>query len=868
MRWSGAAPGRRVGGGLLLAVVVVGSAHARRPRAEGPPSPAVSHALPADVVELTESCARTVDSAVWCWGESGGSHALRPMELPPVERILAMAPGVCGWRRGGLVCSPEVEGAPTGGLGLGEVWFGEDGVMFPRGHRPRDHVRVRPEAWDVVVTGCPRWDFGLVWRVGDGFETDCVDADLAPLRGATQLAGGGHQLCGVMPGGTVSCVDVDEGMGLSEDVVVEGITDAVEVAVGSELACVRHGDGAVSCFGYDRYLEDLFGDVLTHVGSPHPPVDTGIRGATALWMGHRALCVAQGPTVQCFQPRLSGAEQPVAGLPPVVDAGVHDGGGCGLARDHAVWCWEESTAWEPVDTGLRARALAGPYALDAAGDLRQRVDGRWLLVEEQPWPGRAEATDRTTGAPSRLWARHDTACLIEVGTAACVGSLGPPSRLSEGLTRYRIDEGQLWIQDTHVPTAYAGRDRWTRLAVEGGRPGGAPAVERVAGPPPAASRDWPVVAGNVELVSVSGTHAWDARGRAFRLSDRGTTLALDPDGPPQPARPVRSVATDGARAWTCRLDGGSVRCAGVLHDGGRPALPGLPPPEWVGMDELTLDLPPMAGIAPHPWRELVLLGEDGRVYVPLGSEAPAPVAGLPPATQLAQVATGRTGGCARETSGGLWCWGTGAPRRVAEDVVAVGGGSAVLWIDGAGRLVLWSGSRGLEVAPDLWPGAPAGLELRGDQSRGCAYVPGGARRCWGERPPPPGPIEDWTVALVVHSERGLLDARRDWAPLALPPGPVDLLEAGPRVRVGDAVLLCSGERCVEEVRVPGIVAAQGGLLLDSQGQAWDHEGWPVVDGVERLGDGIATVLRADGSTWVVGAPGHGGWRPVAAREGP
>ena len=842
-------------------LLVAPDALARRPRTP-PPAPlapaevvaprVVAHALPGDVVELTAPCALTREGSVWCWGSAGGSHALREMDLPPVQDILPMSPGVCGWTGATTVCSPEVDPPLAGGLGMGDVWFDATQVVFPRGYRPDDHFVVRPGATEVVVTGCASWDFDLVWQVDGDLHADCTSADLSPLTGAPSIDAQGQHLCGVHTDGTVACVQLYGGEPISESVVVPGIQDAVDVSVGDLVACVLHETGRVSCFGYDRYLEGHLGDALTHWTDPHPPVDLGVSDVTAIDLRHDGFCFAQGPVVQCLDPDFGPAPVPVDGLPAVTDAGFYDEGGCARDTTGAVWCWEASTGWTPRQTGLEAAVLADRFALTATGDLYERSAGTWLLHTEALWP--------SPPATARLWAYYDTVCLLDSGTEArCIGELSPPD---DPIETYHIVAGRLWREQTAAPVPYAGEGRWTVMEVEGGRATEVPAHQRVAAPSAPPPTDPPSLPGDVVLTAISGDLATDASGQVYRLTQRGTYLSPDPSARPTVAPPAGPVQSDSRVPWSCHLDGHRVVCAGRLYDGDRPLLPGLPPRTRVGPDEVALDLPPVAAISAHPWRDLVAIGADGQAWTPDMGHAPAPVHGLPP---VVDAAAGHRGGCGLTSAGTLWCWGQGAPRPVSENVRAVGGESEVVWLDAAGDLWQWSGSRPRLLRDAHWPDPPPDVRVRGSHNGGCAWVPGDDKRCWGSQPPPDGPIEDWSYALVVHSTRGLLDANDQWARLEGPSGHVRLLYAGPRVWADGQVWLCLDRTCEPEARVGG-VGARGGLIVDAAGRAVDAEGRPVIDGVARLGDGDAVVILANGTVWSTGAPGHGGWRPLPARS--
>ncbi|TVQ86440.1 MAG: hypothetical protein EA397_19780 [Deltaproteobacteria bacterium] len=476
--------------------------------------------LDSDIVQISPPCVLTASGEIWCWGEPSGSHALTRMDLPLSSGVPPYHYDACGWTDQGLVCTGE-PGSPSGGIGLSGVWWDQESVIFPGGSPATRNFRVRPEATEVVVTPCPHWDFGLVWRVGDRLETDCLPTDVSSLADTVSLAGGGDHVCGVHADGGVSCLLLmpNRGKPMSEsgDGRIPGLSDVVEVVTTNGMGCARHSTGRVSCFGERLGLREYFGDIASHKRDAQPPIDIGVEGATALALSNGHFCIAQGPRLQCFEPLRSSmlrVESPVYGLPPVVSMSPYSGpgdrfGGCALSVAGVAWCWDSSTAFVPKNTGLRPVALEGQLALTQDGDLHRFQEGAWAVHTRSIWPEPPDLIELQS-APGRVCLEapgHEKRCVQEMWLA---GALRGDVRIDE--------EGRAFFTGIGFGrhTSLSGRGRWSYLEVEGGRMSDAKPIERRTLPPPLSKVPWPSVTPGVPVVASHGRFVFDAEGWAYR----------------------------------------------------------------------------------------------------------------------------------------------------------------------------------------------------------------------------------------------------------------------------------------------------------------------------------------------------------------
>ena len=224
--------------------------------------------------------------------------------------------------------------------------------------------------------------------------------DVVAISSGEELGNSHRQLpvCALHADGTVSCWgsggwgQLGQGDTVTHyvPVKVEGLTDAVAIAVGRESACALHRDSGVSCWGANNGSELGDGGELPHFYFPRrvagvtdvvaisvgygstcaihsngrvtcwgwpfrglPQQVDGLRDVTAISVGRRDTCaVVAGGEVTCWYTygrpiTLS----KIAGLRDVVDVAMGDGTGCAVHRDGGVSCWGENNKWGQLGDG-------------------------------------------------------------------------------------------------------------------------------------------------------------------------------------------------------------------------------------------------------------------------------------------------------------------------------------------------------------------------------------------------------------------------------------------------------------------------------------------------------------------------------------
>jgi alpha-tubulin suppressor-like RCC1 family protein len=180
------------------------------------------------------------------------------------------------------------------------------------------------------------------------------------LARITRLDADGDATCAVRRGGRVLCWRGSRAR------VVEGITDAREVAVGAYFRCVLRAGGGVLCWGDND--AGALGDGTTSDAAA-PVAVTGVAGAVRLAAGGERACAIDGAgAVWCW-----GAGQPFAAVVPGVtgatEVAVADDFACALHAGGRVACWGAvaETTWRTHGGGPLPTWQAGPVPADVPG---------------------------------------------------------------------------------------------------------------------------------------------------------------------------------------------------------------------------------------------------------------------------------------------------------------------------------------------------------------------------------------------------------------------------------------------------------------------------------------------------------------------
>lgn len=221
------------------------------------------------VVGSFHNCALQGDGAVLCWGSNHAGnlgdgrereHRATPARVPGVRATEL-------WSGGSFTCAREARRVRCWGLSE----HGQAGTRR-RVRTARPTVLAGVSARDALVLadgfGCALANGSLrCWGLNLFNVNGAIDMHPRPVavpswRGVQQLSARTEDLCGVREG-RVWCQGVNRrdhlrvptteaGNVVSDPSEVRGVNDAVEVVTGWFTQCVRHRDGAWSCWGWNR----------------------------------------------------------------------------------------------------------------------------------------------------------------------------------------------------------------------------------------------------------------------------------------------------------------------------------------------------------------------------------------------------------------------------------------------------------------------------------------------------------------------------------------------------------------------------------------------------------------------------------------
>ncbi|MCA9621558.1 MAG: hypothetical protein KC731_21195 [Myxococcales bacterium] len=147
--------------------------------------------------------------------------------------------------------------------------------------------------------------------------------DLESVRDAIDLHASSSHFCAVRATGEVVCSRITSPQErcdspsdpCGEVATVPGIRDAVQVVTGNELACARHRDGGVSCWG--KGAQGVLGDGTTR---DHPsPVRLELNQVAELGAREHHVCArTEDGAVWCWGDLMAGLVRSSAAAPPVM----------------------------------------------------------------------------------------------------------------------------------------------------------------------------------------------------------------------------------------------------------------------------------------------------------------------------------------------------------------------------------------------------------------------------------------------------------------------------------------------------------------------------------------------------------------------
>ncbi|MGN6105724.1 MAG: RCC1 domain-containing protein [Kofleriaceae bacterium] len=266
-------------------------------------------------------------------------------------------------------------------------------------------------------------------------------------------------VCAVRASGRVVCWG--NSTGSLVPVLVDGITDAVEVSVG-QGTCARRANGAVVCWGSGGYLGDG-----TNVDSAVPVAVVGVTDAIRISSGGATTCaVRRTGSVTCwgnrsisqsgacgtggFSGTIDHAPRDVAGISDAVDVSVAGLHACVLRAGGQVACWGANQcgqlgngtttfATTPVavsgltDTVALGAGLNHTCAIRPGGVVSCWGDNRSGQLGDGGTTGSAVpiAASQLTGT-TQIMLGHEHTCALRSGGAVTCRGLAANGRLGTG----------------------------------------------------------------------------------------------------------------------------------------------------------------------------------------------------------------------------------------------------------------------------------------------------------------------------------------------------------------------------------------------------------------------------------------------------
>lgn len=201
---------------------------------------------------------------------------------------------------------------------------------------------------------------------------------IAELFGAKALAIGGGHACAIQGDGTVSCWGYGAfgalGLGatkrnkrVAKPTTLEGLTGAVSIAAGQNHTCVLHEDGGASCWGSNFEGQSDPKNPGTHRDVIEPQRVEGVSDAVAIAAGSDLTCaLLKDASVRCWGKNFGGA---VATLPnasgtKALWSGFADHA-CIIRDEGQLWCWGDdgwgqASGAQPGGPDARPRRVTEP----------------------------------------------------------------------------------------------------------------------------------------------------------------------------------------------------------------------------------------------------------------------------------------------------------------------------------------------------------------------------------------------------------------------------------------------------------------------------------------------------------------------------
>lgn len=564
-----------------------------------------------------------------------------------------------------------------------------------------------------------------------------VPVAVAGLTGVAQVDAGSSFACARLAGGAVWCWGAGSngrlGSGTNEDkpapTAVAGLTDAAEIALGRAHACARKNDGSVVCWGASSAWQTGLGeenrrDVLT------PTVVPNVN-ASAVAAGGNHTCAITGGGVTCW--------------------GQNDAGQIGNGEGGSQ-VYAKSPLAVPGLGGVTQLALGArrTCAIVGAGEVKcwgyNNYTAELLGVGSQEGNVLSPSSVRGVTGAARMDTGDDHACAFDAAGALYCWGAASHGRLGNG------SGARLAAASAVVPNVSALSGTASTMPTFAASDGGLPIQPGLA-----------IGSNEVCGVKADGRVLCFGENMGGRLGIGSTRAnASDSDTHVVGISDAVQVSTGLGRSCVLRRDG-SVACWGQLGGELEVSHP-IPMEGFVGATSIAVGGSASAMVLCARLQDatLVCAGENYGGQLGRGARGdftlvPAPVAGL---TDVAQVRIGVDAACARQTSGKVFCWGTGsrgqlgngatdpAPSPVEvvgiRDATDLGGGSYDFCVTRrGGALSCWGGNddgqlgngksgRDHDSATPVSVRSVRGVARLGDTTDSmCVALGNGEGRCWG-----------------------------------------------------------------------------------------------------------------------------------------
>lgn len=211
-------------------------------------------------------------------------------------------------------------------------------------------------------------------------ESSSLPLEFAGIEAAQHVATGRFGTC-VVEGGTLSCsAQVRKLLGATGPGKIEGITNAVQVAVGDRHACSLFGDGRVFCFGHwdvdealgpqaelvDEATDRGRGAGFIDLAQPRELTAGAVHNCVLEAQG-RVMCWGQNTFGQLGDPSVGaqldanrGAPRRVVGMPYIEAVRASDNTTCAVSDVGEVYCWGAGFGAKAMQVGFPTARTVAP----------------------------------------------------------------------------------------------------------------------------------------------------------------------------------------------------------------------------------------------------------------------------------------------------------------------------------------------------------------------------------------------------------------------------------------------------------------------------------------------------------------------------